>query len=105
MKQKTLQQWSAKPENTMGITSMVDRATAQVEIVTTDRGDTFDMTDVQKNQKPHRTIALATFYWEADEDWTEFARRVASVGDRMFMEFHDEKTVTQYLQFKTGGEL
>ena len=89
----------------MGITSMIDRATAQVEIVTTDKGDTFDMTDVQRDQKPHRTIALATFYWEADEDWTEFARRVASVGDRMFMEFDDEHSVTQYIQFKTGGEL
>jgi hypothetical protein len=84
----------------MGITSMVDRATAQVEIVTT-----FDRTDVQRDQKPYRTIALATFYWEAEEDWTEFARRVASVGDRMFMEFDDEKNVTQYIQFKTGGEL
>ena len=84
---------------------MVNRATAQVEIVTTDRGDTFDMTDPQRDQSPHRVIALATFYWVADEDWTEFARRVASVGDRMFMEFDDGHSVTQYIQFKTGGAL
>ena len=89
----------------MGITSMMDRATAQIEIITTERGDTFDITDPIRDQKPHRVLALATFYWEADEDWTEFARRVASVGDRMFLEFDDEDSVTQYIQFKTGGKL
>lgn len=89
----------------MGITSMIDRATAQIEIVTTNRGDTFDLTDPHRDQKPHRILALATFYWECDEDWTEFTAKVASVGDKMFAEFDDNHSVTQYIQLKTGGKM
>ena len=91
----------------MGITSMVDGANAQIEIVTTDKGDTFDMTDVHREQQPHRVLALATFKWVADQDWPDFVQQVTSVADRMFAEFNDEtkETVTQYIQFKTGGVL
>ena len=54
-----------------------------------------------------RLIALATFYWEAEQDWSDFVQQVTSVGDRMFAEFNNEvgNNVTQYIQFKTGGYL
>jgi len=79
---------------------MVDGVSAQVEIVETtpERGDKSSYT---------RTLALATFCWEGDQDWPVFVAQVASVADRMFAEFNNEieNNVTQYIQFKTGGVL
>jgi len=91
----------------MGITSMVDEASAQIEIITSNEGDCFDTTDIHRDQKPYRLLALATFYWQGDQDWPEFVQQVTSVADRMFAEFNEEtkETVTQYIQFKTGGIL
>lgn len=89
----------------MGVTSMLDRVTAQVEIITTERGDTFDTTDVHRRQVPHRMLAMATFFWEADEDWIEFTQKVTRCADKLFAELDDQKNVTQYIQFKTGGVL
>jgi len=89
----------------MGVTSMLDRVTAQVEIITTERGDTFDTTDVHRRQVPHRMLAMATFFWQADEDWIDFTQKVTRCADKMFAELDDQKNVTQYIQFKTGGVL
>jgi len=84
----------------MGITSMIEGASAQVEIIESmpERGDISGYL---------QTVALATFYWEAKQDWPDFVQQVTSVADRMFAEFNDEtkETVTQYIQFKTGGIL
>jgi len=84
----------------MGITSMIEGASAQVEIIESmpERGDISGYL---------QTVALATFYWEAEQDWPDFVQQVTSVADRMFAEFNDEtkETVTQYIQFKTGGIL
>ncbi len=79
---------------------MSDGAEAQIEIIETvpDRGDI---------DSYNKTLAIATFYWEGDQDWPDFVARVASVADRMFAEFNNEieDNVTQYIQFKTGGVL
>ena len=79
---------------------MVDGASAQVEIVESipERGDISSYL---------QTHALATFYWEAEQDWPDFVAQVTSVADCMFGEFNNEVegTVTQYIQFKTGGFL
>ncbi len=79
---------------------MIDGVSAQVEIIETipERGDISSYT---------RTLALATFCWEADQDWHVFVAQVTSVADRMFAEFNNEieENVTQYIQFKTGGVL
>ena len=79
---------------------MIDGASAQVEIVERipDRGDISSYLQVH---------ALATFYWEAEQDWADFVAQVTSVADCMFGEFNNEVegTVTQYIQFKTGGFL
>ena len=81
-------------------TKMIDGASAQVEIVerSPDRGDISSYLQVH---------ALATFYWEAEQDWADFVAQVTSVADCMFGEFNNEVegTVTQYIQFKTGGFL
>ena len=91
----------------MSITSMIDEASAQIEIVATDKGNRFDTTDLHRGQKPYRLLALASFYWQGDQDWPEFVQQVTSVADRMFAEFNNEaaENVTQYIQFKTGGVL
>ena len=79
---------------------MIDGASAQVEIIESipDRGD------ISSHLQVH---ALATFYWEAEQDWPDFVAQVTSVADCMFGEFNNEVegTVTQYIQFKTGGFL
>ena len=81
---------------------MIAEAQGQVEIIgvkmTSNKG-------VWKRED--RLLALATFYWEAEQDWSDFVQQVTSVGDRMFGEFNNEveNNVTQYMQFKTGGEL
>ena len=81
-------------------TPMIEGASAQVEIIERmpERGDISGYL---------RTLALATFYWEAEQDWPDFVQQVTSVADRMFAEFNNEveSTVTQYIQFKTGGVL
>ena len=80
--------------------TMIEGASAQVEIIETmpNKGDISEYL---------RILALATFYWEAEQDWPDFVQQVTSVADRMFMEFNNEveSTVTQYIQFKTGGVL
>ena len=82
-------------------TTMIEGASAQVEIIESmpDRGDI--------SVWQWRTLALATFYWEAEQDWPDFVQQVTSVADRMFAEFNNEieENVTQYIQFKTGGIL
>lgn len=81
---------------------MIAEAQGQVEIIgvkmTSNKG-------VWKRED--RLLALATFYWEAEQDWSVFVQQVTSVGDRMFAEFNNEveNNVTQYMQFKTGGGL
>ena len=77
---------------------MSDGASAQIEIIETIDGNV---------QTYKRTLAIATFYWEGDQDWLVFVAQVASVADRMFAEFNNEieENVTQYIQFKTGGIL
>ena len=77
---------------------MGDGASAQIEII-----ETIDANVERYN----RTLAIATFYWEAEQDWPVFVAQVASVADRMFAEFNKEieNNVTQYIQFKTGGLL
>lgn len=77
---------------------MGDGASAQIEII-----ETIDANVERYN----RTLAIATFYWEADQDWPAFVAQVTSVADRMFAEFNNEikENVTQYIQFKTGGFL
>ena len=77
---------------------MGDGASAQIEII-----ETIDANVERYN----RTLAIATFYWEGDQDWPVFVAQVASVADRMFAEFNNEieDNVTQYIQFKTGGVL
>jgi hypothetical protein len=79
---------------------MIEGASAQVEIIESipDRGDISSYT---------RMLALATFYWEGEQDWPVFVAQVTSVADRMFAEFNNEieNNVTQYIQFKTGGNL
>ena len=81
-------------------TTMIEGASAQVEIIERmpERGDISGYL---------RTLALATFYWEAEQDWSDFVQQVTSVADCMFGEFNNEveSTVTQYIQFKTGGVL
>jgi hypothetical protein len=77
---------------------MCDGASAQIEIIET----------IDANvQRYNRTLAIATFYWEAEQDWLAFVAQVTSVADRMFAEFNNEieDNVTQYIQFKTGGTL
>ena len=80
--------------------TMIDGASAQVEIIERmpDRGDISGYL---------RILALATFYWEAEQDWPDFVQQVTLVADRMFAEFNNEseENVTQYIQFKTGGIL
>ena len=77
---------------------MSDGASAQIEIIETIDGNV---------ERYNRTLAIATFYWEGDQDWPDFVAQVASVADRMFAEFNNEieDNVTQYIQFKTGGVL
>ena len=77
---------------------MIDDVSAQVEII--------EFCDLGIDSY-NRTLALATFYWEADQDWPDFVQQVTSVADRMFAEFNNEieENVTQYIQFKTGGVL
>ena len=77
---------------------MSDGASAQIEIIETIDGNV---------ERYNRTLAIATFYWEAEHDWPDFVAQVASVADRMFAEFNNEieDNVTQYIQFKTGGVL
>ncbi len=77
---------------------MSDGASAQIEIIETIDGNV---------ERYNRTLAIATFYWEGDQDWPVFVAQVASVADRMFAEFNNEieDNVTQYIQFKTGGVL
>ena len=79
---------------------MIEGASAQVEIIESipARGDISSYT---------RMLALATFYWEGEQDWPVFVAQVTSVADRMFAEFNNEieDNVTQYIQFKTGGDL
>ena len=81
-------------------TTMIEGASAQVEIIESmpERGDISGYL---------HTVALATFYWEEEQEWPDFIQQVASVADRMFEEFNkeSEQTVTQYIQFKTGGIL
>jgi hypothetical protein len=67
---------------------MIDGAHAQVEIL--DEND--------------EILVLASFYWDYDMCWTDFTARVVSVADRMYAEFDDGNT-TQYIQFKTGGDM
>ena len=80
--------------------TMIEGASAQVEIIESmpSRGDISGYL---------RVLALASFYWEAEQDWPDFVQQVTSVADRMFGEFNNrgENTVTQYIQFKTGGVL
>ena len=80
--------------------TMIEGASAQVEIIESmpSRGDISGYL---------RVLALASFYWEAEQDWPDFVQQVTSVADRMFMEFNNEieNTVTQHIQFKTGGVL
>ena len=78
--------------------NMADNASAQIEII-----ETIDANVGRYN----RTLAIATFYWEAEQDWPAFVAQVTSVADRMFAEFNNEieENVTQYIQFKTGGVL
>ncbi len=77
---------------------MGDGASAQIEII-----ETIDANVERYN----RTLAIATFYWEAEQDWPDFVAQVTSVADRMFAEFNNEieENVTQYIQFKAGGVL
>ena len=79
---------------------MIEGASAQVEIIESipERGDISSYT---------RMLALATFYWEGEQDWPVFVAQVTSVADRMFAEFNNEieDNVTQYIQFKTGGRV
>jgi hypothetical protein len=81
-------------------TTMIEGASAQVEIIESmpSKGDISGYL---------RTLALATFYWEAEQDWPDFVQQVTSVADCMFGEFNNEveSTVTQHIQFKTGGVL
>ena len=81
---------------------MIADAQGQVEIIEVFE---FEYNGVWKRED--RLLALATFYWEAEQDWPVFVQQVTSVGDRMFAEFNNEveNTVTQYIQFKTGGHL
>ena len=81
---------------------MIADAQGQVEIIGV---HAFEYKGVWKRED--RLLALATFYWEAEQDWPDFVQQVTSVGDRMFAEFNNEvkNNVTQYIQFKTGGEL
>ena len=80
--------------------TMIEGASAQVEIIESmpSRGDISGYL---------RVLALASFYWEAEQDWPDFVQQVTSVADRMFGEFNNrgENTVTQHIQFKTGGVL
>ena len=80
--------------------TMIEGASAQVEIIESmpSKGDISGYL---------RLLALASFYWEAEQDWPYFVQQVTSVADRMFMEFNNEieNTVTQHIQFKTGGVL
>ena len=81
---------------------MIADAQGQVEIIGV---HAFEYKGVWKRED--RLLALATFYWEAEQDWPDFVQQVTSVGDRMFGEFNNEveNNVTQYMQFKTGGGL
>ena len=80
--------------------TMIEGASAQVEIIESmpSKGDISGYL---------RVLALASFYWEAEQDWPDFVQQVTSVADRMFAEFNNrgENTVTQHIQFKTGGVL
>ncbi len=77
---------------------MSDEASAQIEII-----ETIDANVERYN----RTLAIATFYWDGDQDWPDFVAKVTSVADCMFAQFNNEieENVTQYIQFKTGGFL
>ena len=81
-------------------TKMIDDASAQIEIVETipEQGDISSYIQI---------VALASFYWEEDQDWSEFVQQVTSIADNMFAEFNNNnpRIVTQYIQFKTGGVL
>tara|TARA_R110000824_G_scaffold57261_4_gene155959 strand:+ start:836 stop:1108 length:273 start_codon:yes stop_codon:yes gene_type:complete len=81
---------------------MTADAQGQVEII-----EVFEFQNNGEWHREDRLIALATFYWEAEQDWSDFVQQVTSVGDRMFAEFNNEvgNNVTQYIQFKTGGYL
>tara|TARA_R110001599_G_scaffold107822_1_gene270581 strand:+ start:363 stop:635 length:273 start_codon:yes stop_codon:yes gene_type:complete len=81
---------------------MTADAQGQVEII-----EVFEFQNNGEWHREDRLIALATFYWEAEQDWSDFVQQVTSVGDRMFAEFNNEvgNNVTQYIQFKTGGHL
>ena len=81
---------------------MTADAQGQVEII-----EVFEFQNNGEWHREDRLIALATFYWEAEQDWPDFVQQVTSVGDRMFAEFNNEvgNNVTQYIQFKTGGYL
>mgnify|MGYP003624311916 CR=1 FL=1 len=81
---------------------MTADAQGQVEII-----EVFEFQNNGEWHREDRLIALATFYWEAEQDWPDFVQQVTSVGDRMFAEFNNEvgNNVTQYIQFKTGGHL
>ena len=74
---------------------MIEEAQAQVEIIEV------------WGEGEDRLLALASFYWDAEQDWPDFVQQVTSVADRMFAEFNNEieENVTQYIQFKTGGLL
>lgn len=85
----------------MSAQTMIDRATAQVEIIKA----IGNRTTLAGDRVETRLLALATFYWEGDEDWTVFVNKVINSGDRMFAEFDDEESVTQYIQFKTGNDI
>ena len=77
---------------------MIEGASAQIEIIEL----------ISSPVEPYvNTLALATFYWKAEQDWPVFVAQVTSVADRMFAEFNNElkDNVTQYIQFKTGGAL
>ena len=74
---------------------MMEEAQAQIEIIEV------------WGEGEDRLLALASFYWDAEQDWPDFVQQVTSVADRMFAEFNNEieENVTQYIQFKTGGVL
>ncbi len=85
----------------MSAQTMIDGATAQVEIIKA----ISNRTTLAGDRVETRLLALATFYWEGDEDWSVFVKRVTNSADTMFAEFDDEESVTQYIQFKTGNHI
>jgi hypothetical protein len=87
----------------MSAQSMIKGASAQIEILKSTGNIIRDSSTAGRAET--KLLALATFYWEGDEDWVVFVKKVINSGDRMFAEFDDEKNVTQYIQFKTGNEI